>query len=233
MKSSIKWVIFTGLLAALFLIAACAPKEGAEEGAIAGQAQYGRMAGGGCSTVSGQNIVCTTSADSITVSPITESQCISKGGSFDSAANSICTFPLTACDGSTKRVTNSCTSRRAFGRTIQQFSSCKMSCASGQSCSDGACVAPAAAAAAYQCLGTIPENAHPCEGSEQGLTENGNWNRADYCSGPWKCKYVCNDGYVGNGQQCVPAPPVEIVQVNQTNQTLTWTNNTNKSNATS
>lgn len=150
MKSSIKWIIFVGLLATLFVIAACAPKDGGEEGAIAGQAQYsgqqgygGGMGSSGCNSVSGGNIVCGYSSDgtSVTVSPVTPSKCTSIGGTID-AATSVCTLSRTACDANGKLIDNTCNSmtRKMFKRsyTTYTFNSCKRSCSTG-SCVKGVC----------------------------------------------------------------------------------------------
>lgn len=281
-----KKILLLSLLAiAVLFIAACAPKEGGEEGAIAGQA-YGGAGGGSGSSVEVK--ACADTGTSVTYTKL-------KGGDVTKADE---------CAAGNKRKDYSCstisggTGKRKQSKTY--LNTYTMPCGAGTTCSNGVCVAVAAAACGnnmkegtevcdgtdlggagcntqtkdpsatgtlkcysdctgfdtslcvakiqtgngtmeivqinkttgvtYKCIGTIPPNAHLCPGDDQGLTTDGYLARADWCADAandfQKCQYICDEGYVGNGQQCViytPPPP----NLNQTGNTTNATNSSN------
>ena len=87
--------------------------------------------------------------------------------------------------------------------TAANCGSCGNVCKSGQSCLNGACVAPTT----FSCTGTVPANSTLCTGDDASLSANTVRTTVAACTVA-KCEYTCNTGYnLQNGvcvqRQCV------------------------------
>jgi len=76
-------------------------------------------------------------------------------------------------------------------------------CTAGQSCQNGACVAPTT----FSCTGTVPANSTLCTGDDASLSANTVRTTVAACTAGTKCEYACNTGYTLQNGVCVNASP--------------------------
>jgi len=87
--------------------------------------------------------------------------------------------------------------------TAANCGSCGNVCKSGQSCLNGACVAPTT----FSCTGTVPANSTLCTGDDASLSANTVRTTVAACTAGTKCEYACNTGYTLQNGVCVNASP--------------------------
>jgi len=84
--------------------------------------------------------------------------------------------------------------------TCSENPKCEYVCVNGFELKDNKCMLPSLK---YSCVGSVFENAILCPQSNQDLTQDSNFILSDACTVEKNCEYICNSGYLNDGQNCI------------------------------